>query len=306
MKKGKADMNRVLGLLCFVLAVGLVIYSVFGTVEDDGRESEKGAKAGRIMKVERDRQQSRRGLEWRKLMSEKREEGMKVKEIRWIAEDFLALGLQEDNVGGMEDMHYLKARRQRGDWLATAIKGAYLPSEERFEGVRVLIRKNEDEAFLRFQEYLGGVQSFEHEGRKYTIVGGPKWNQFVDPSQWLELEEYDIFTLLQVDKDLSGADSRDSFSVRIRDEMDLEFEKNAGELGEYSQGRYGVDQVESFLPLSAGQQTKLMELSQSKDEIGRLQVLHPSQLKYLMLLRPDMAEKVLREAELIEGKVAGE
>ena len=296
---------------CVLIAAGWVGFSFVAKSPSIVSRGEESGEISRKTKLDRDRSGTREMLGAREALEKKRGEGMTNREVRWIAEDFLALGLDKENDGGTSAEGYLAMRRTRGEWFVKAMEEAYSLTKEQSAEARESIRVMEDEAFSKLQEYLGGIKPFEHEGKKYMIISGDELRKFTDAKLWLDTEGYQPWKLStlseeqaaltwQKESEASGGSSswqdfiskgaftftkvsENELSLRASFEIPLLFSReilNGGRLVPFS-----VDQFQRIIPLS---ETGAMET---------LRMLHPSQLKYVLLRHPDMAGKILQQLD---------
>ena len=162
---------------CVLIAAGWVGFSFVGKSPSIASRGEESGEISRKTKLDRDRSATREMLGARETLEKKREEGMTDREVRWIIEDFLALGLNKENDGGTSAEGHLAMRRKRGEWFLKAVEEAYSLTKEQSAEARESIRAMEDEAFSKLKEYLGGIKPFEHEGKKYMIISGHELGQ---------------------------------------------------------------------------------------------------------------------------------
>ncbi len=282
-----------------LIAVGWVGLSLVRKTASASGEREVVEGISRKTKLDRDRSGKRETPGAREELHEKREEGMTDREVRWIAEDFLALGLDQDHPGGMTGPDYLAARRRRGEWFAKAVEQAYSLSNEQSAEMRESIRAMEDGEYVKLREYLDGRKSFEHEGRQYMVVSAGELRKFSDAEQWLGTEGYQPWNLCTLTPEQTEL-TWQAESGSKRDEMnfDLSFKDllpdGSVEIGEaeFSSKRQVELEGGRFVPYSSSQLADILGALE-KQSPGAINSLHPSQLKYILLRNPELALKIL-------------
>lgn len=209
------------------------------------------------------------------------ERGMTVDEVRWVVEDFLALGLEVDypEVGTAEG--YLALRRGREEWyLGALVSGLRLTREQEGEAREAMgVLRGRD--YAEFLGYLEGVRSFEHEGREMRLMDGDRGRKFLDASRWLEEEGgYAPWVLCELDEGQRAISADGDVRAGAMD---------VGE-GEGWGNRVGEDGMldpffANLFPFTEKQVLRLAEVKE--DGGGALEVLmsfHPGQLKLFLLL----------------------
>lgn len=118
----------------------------------------------------------------------KAERGMTEDEVRWVVEDFLALGLDVEYPEDTTAEGYLALRKAREDWyLGALVSGLRLTTEQEREAKAAMgVLRERD--YAEFVEYLYGVKSFEDEGQEMKVVDGAKAWKLMDAGNWVEGE----------------------------------------------------------------------------------------------------------------------
>lgn len=198
-------------------------------------------------------------------------QGLEVREIRWIIEDFMNSGLDQSLSGGPPEL-YLARRSAQHRWLLdTLVQGLGLNSSQREQAWAAMEAQMESA-----EEQLGRIieagQSVEVNGILYQLINGGDLAQVVDPQVWMEAEAY-----------LPG------------NLCDL----NPGQAEVARKGEAEGDPVFlELLPITAEQAEALD--ARAPDLLNQATLLHPAQLRTLLLLSPELAAALSQLADAAE------
>jgi len=208
-------------------------------------------------------------------------QGLEVREIRWIIEDFMNSGLDQSLGGGPPEL-YLARRAAQHRWLLdTLVQGLGLNSSQREQASAAMEAQMETA-----EEQLGRIieagQSFEVDGVLYQLINGGDLAQVVDPSVWIEAEAY-------LPVNLCGLDAGQAAVVEIAD-------AEAGLVWGNFLKRLLPAGV--LFPFTVGQAEEMD--ARASDLFDQATRLHPAQLRTLLLLRPELAAVLLNHADAAE------
>ena len=195
-------------------------------------------------------------------------EGLEDREIGWIVEDFQTAGL-DLGVRGAPQEEFIEQRRAQHRWYLSALADGLRLSPEQTTAAAGRLDELAEEAeadFLKSLEGAGG--KFEHEGKSYQIIGSHVISRHVSASEWLtgDFMPWEISGLTKEQEQLTAKDQMDS-----------------------------TPPAEAIFPLLESQQ-----ISADAAILETARMLHPAQLKMLLLLKPETAGKL--EAALAAGE----
>ena len=309
-----------LGGLCLLSAILLAWNSppeggtgLLGMVEREGRTEVRKTK-GR----ERGDGTSRevRSVAEEYLMKAKR--GMTEDEVRWVVEDFVALGLDVEYPEDKTAEGYLALRKARENWyLAALVSGLRLTDEQEREArKRMGVLREKD--YAEFVEYLDGLKSFEHEGKEMKVFDGGKARALMDADQWMNHEGYSPWELCLLSKDQlavtrfrhENPDDTEKFKDWLVGAAEAEDDSVDSKLSEelaydvgnmYALGLMGWASVDSIFPLTRKQGDMLLgegKVRSPKDFSELAMVLQPEQLKMYVLFHPQVVEELAKELRM--------
>ncbi len=318
------------GVACLMLAAGLVCFlpeeGVMGLFRMGAGEGEA---AGLRTKM-RDRDGLHEGRSVSEEYVRKAERGMEAKEIRWVVEDFLALGLDAEYPQEQTAAGYLGLRKAREEWyLGALISGLELTKEQKWQAEEAMgVLREKD--YAEFVAYLDGLKSFEHEGKTMMIFDGAKARNLMDAGRWLLSSSYSPWLLCELSEDQKAVTWGSSDVINEIKNLEEGKTGAVGWLWKEPGGKVvsadkkitdpfdpsGVGNVEymgGIFPLSEIQIQRLNSpLRDDCDttELERMKILHPEQFKVYLLFFPQSAADILKQvnqpgndAALTEGDV---
>lgn len=248
----------------------------------------------------------------------KAERGMTEDEVRWVVEDFVALGLDVEYPEDKTAEGYLALRKARENWyLAALVSGLRLTDEQEREArKRMGVLREKD--YAEFVEYLDGLKSFEHEGEEMKVFDGGKARALMDADIWMNHESHSPGELCLLSKDqlevtrfrnlnpddaegfkdwLVGAAEAEDDSVDSKLSEELEYDVR----NMYALGILGWASVDSIFPLTRKQAEMLLgegKVQPPKDFSKWVMVLQPEQLKMYVLCHPEVVEEIAKELRM--------
>jgi hypothetical protein len=204
-------------------------------------------------------------------------QGLATREIRWVIEDFMNSGLDERLEGGPPEL-YLARRAAQHRWLLeTLVKGLGLNPSQREQASAALEARMES-AEEKLRSIIEGVKSFEVDGVHYQLVNAGDLAYVVDPKVWIEAGDYLPGSLC----DLAAGQAA---VAREADSLPSQ--------GAWSNSRVDYVEAGALFPLSVEQAEGM---SKAADPLSQAAVLHPAQLRTLLLVRPELAAELLELA----------
>lgn len=278
-------MSVVAGTVCLLAAAGLALFAPGeGAAPFLFSDVERGKKVPRLTKLEREEKLYERGVAEEYL--EKADRGMDLREVGWITEDFMALGLDREYPEDLNVEGYLDLRQKREKWYLDTLVLALRLNEEQERQAEETLAGLRERDLDEFRVYLEGVKSFEHEGRKMKLIDGRKARKFTDAGLWLgfgnlpsvlcELSEEQKF--LTMDESLEHDPFQGAFP-----------------------GFYSPDHSSFGLSLfwfTSEQEKKFHDAgTERKGLLWEVMCLHPAQLRGFLLTDPDLCERLRKEIE---------
>lgn len=304
-----------IGGLCLLSAMWLAWISppegVAGLVRKAAKEERTEFSRTKVRERDDEERREAGSLAEEYLMKAKR--GMTEDEVRWVLEDFVALGLDVEYPEDKSAEGYLALRKAREDWyLGALVSGLRLTKDQEMQArERMGLLRERD--YTEFVEYLNGLESFQHEGKEMKVFDGGKARELMDTDRWLYDEGYLPWKLCELSENqLAVTRFRSNDAEAFKDwlvgaagkEGDPVQPKLPDELAHhgvnmYALGLTGFGAVDSFFPLSTSQVEMLIgEKRVATDQyfLESAQVLQPEQLKMYLLFHPQVAEALSRES----------
>ena len=244
----------------------------------------------------------------------KAKRGMTVNEVRWVVEDFVALGLNVDYPENHTAEGYLALRKAREDWYLGALVSGLRLTKEQEAAARKAMGVLGEKDFTELQEYLAGVKSFEHEGQEMKVVDGSRVRKLMDAGEWMKEEGYRPWNLCELSgeqeavtwKVADGATGEAGGEGQLEGFLGFGFYKGVGGEARAIEG-FSYDPFEPvgweffgkaglIFPLSAEQIKRVGETDFASD-LELVMLLQPEQLKVLLLLSDRTWRELLAQFE---------
>ena len=242
------------------------------------------------------------------------ERGMTENEVRWVVEDFVALGLGVDYPEEMTAEGYVALRKAREDWYLGALVSGLRLNKEQEVNAREAMGVLRERDYAKFLEFLGGVKSFEHEGQEMKVFDGSKAARLTNAGEWMKEEGYRPWNLCELSgeqeavtwKVADGATGEAGGEGQLKGFPGFGFYKGVGGEAKAIDG-FSYDPFESvgweffgkaglIFPLSA-EQIKRVGETDFASELELVMLLQPEQLKVLLLLSDRTARELTAQLE---------
>ncbi|MGJ8642500.1 MAG: hypothetical protein ACSHX9_03755 [Luteolibacter sp.] len=245
----------------------------------------------------------------------KAERGMTVDEVRWVVEDFLALGLDVEYPEDTTAEGYLALRKAREEWYLGALVSGLRLTKEQERDARDAMGVLREKDYAEFVGYLDGLKSFEHEGKAMMVIDGGKVRKLTDAGSWMKDEGYRPWELCELGDDqlavtnFHNESMEESDSEKFKDwligdaevkenntelKVPKDLTKNIGDL--YALGLMSWGHMESIFPYSGVQVEKLLGEGEGSRKASMLKfatALQPEQLKLYLLFDSGDAKSLL-------------
>ena len=229
----------------------------------------------------------------------KAERGMTEDEVRWVVEDFLALGLDVEYPEDTTAEGYLALRKAREDWYLGALVSGLRLTKEQERQAREAMGVLREKDYAEFVEYLNGVKSFEDEGQEMKVFDGGKARKLMSASYWLFGPEYLPAALCELSEEQKAV-SRSGFNGDVdpflEDGVSLSDEHVAYDM--YAPFFYHVFPLTDDQDLESNRATK-----ETEGWLPEAMCLHPNQLKIILLSAPESIEKLKKELEQLSEEL---
>lgn len=212
-------------------------------------------------------------------------EGMSVKKMRWIVDDFLAAGLGETSLEAAPSETYFLIMKKQHRWYADTLDLGLGLTEQQKREVERNLSEAADKARKKLDAEMASVKAFEVDGKLYKITGATELYALTDPKIWVLDEAYRPWNLCELDEGQMKF-FRPSEEIGA-DADDLLMEEGVRESGE-------DELYDLIFELSVGQYGVFRAVSSQSSEsdtgvLDGFSGLHPSQFRYYLLMRGDHA-----------------
>ena len=245
------------------------------------------------------------------------QKGMTEREVRWVIEDFQKAGLAQ-GVRGASSEEFIRQRKAQHTWYLDLLADGLRLDPEQRRAAREKLTGLLEEAVAGFQKDLSEQASepIEQDGRRLQVVSSEVIAKLINADQWLADERYAPWELCDLTKEqlsvtwrpiLAGMKKNDSTEAEAGGWLDVPatsviFEEGKEPVIPDSLFPAGFREFTAYLkdagsvfpvaavPIPAGP-------VHEPPLIKELRGYHPSQLKTLLLLQPELAEDVIAGPE---------
>ena len=258
-----------------------------------------------------------------------RNRGLTEEEVRWVVEDFLGTGISAmpELVAPVQEL--LERRRVQQRWyLDTLVDGFWLTGEQKeIAKLRLGAALSEDqEAYLKAERDGETITIYQTAGNPILSVDSPflpgieavgitPAARMLDVSLWLglgRLAPWDLCDLDEAQREISRFDpgrAEQGASPRVATTKDAGTDEHYEDLDDpFEENSVKFMAAGSIFPLSMGQVDRIRAASNTyrvsqgggvkrPGLIDEVKCLTSSQLKTLLLFRPEMADELMKELE---------
>ena len=143
-----------------------------------------------------------------------------------------------------------------------------------------------DKDFAEFQEYLKGVNAFDHEGKRMQIINGGKARTLMDAESWLAVDAYSPWLICEL------SEEQKAISGPIEERM----AEDGATIGEFAPFHLHQPPVFLFLRATKEQDRKFnAAMVEAETILPVATCLNPDQLKIQFLLYPKSFQELMKE-----------
>lgn len=244
------------------------------------------------------------------------QKGMTEREVRWVIEDFQKAGLAQ-GVRGASSEEFIRQRKAQHAWYLDLLADGLRLNPEQRGAAREKLAGLLEEAVAGFQKDLSEQASepIEQDGRRLQLVSAEVITKLIHADKWLTDERYAPWELCDLTEQQLGVTWRPILTGMKNDGMEGEaggwldvpatpviFEEGKAPVIPDSLFPAGYREFTAHLK-DAGSVFPVAAVSLPAGPVHEpplmkeLRGYHPSQLKTLLLLQPELAEEVIAEPE---------